>query len=122
MSKTPAFAGLKTKLASVAAGASEPPEGATSPEATPAAAVTEPRQRQRGGRRAKAETTTTAAARADKKAVVGYFHPDVNKWLRGKALAQDSTLQRVMFDLINAGRKADKLPPFPDEYESPDGV
>ena len=121
MSKAPAFAGLKTKLASQAAAEAEPPTpAAPGPAAEQPTAA--PRARQRGGRRAKAETTTTAAARVDKKAVVGYFHPDVNKWLRGKALAQDSTLQRVMFDLINMGRQADKLPAFPDEYESPDGA
>jgi hypothetical protein len=66
------------------------------------------------------EGSGAAAARADKKAVVGYYHPDVNKWLRGKALEQDTTLQRVVFDFINMGRKADKLPPFPDTYEKPD--
>ncbi len=121
MSKAPAFAGLKKAIAihdEGAAGAAS--EAATLPPSERAAAA--PRARQRGGRRARAETTTTAAARVDKKAVVGYFHPDVNKWLRGKALAEDSTLQRVLFDLINMGRKADKLSPFPEEYESPDGA
>ncbi len=121
MSKTPQFAGLKKAITTQDDTAEDgAPQGAAPPE--PERLALAPRARQRGGRKARAETATTAAARVDKKAVVGYFHPDVNKWLRGKALAQDSTLQRVMFDLINMGRKADKLPPFPDEYESPDGA
>ena len=84
--------------------------------------ATPPVKRQRGGRKAKAPTPTTAAVRRDKKAVVGYFHPEVNKWLRQRALEEDTTLQRVMFECINLRRKTERLPAFPDEYESPDGT
>ncbi len=120
MSKAPGLAGgLKRALAATG----ETPEAA---QAAPAPAADEappaPLRRQRGGRRAKTDTSVIAVARVDKKAVVGYFHPDVNKWLRGEALEEDTTLQRVMFDCINMRRKAKRLDPFPDTYESPDGT
>jgi hypothetical protein len=108
MSKAPSFGGLKRAITATEA---EAPAPAPVAEATAA-----PRRKQRGGRKALPEGSGIAAARADKKAVVGYYPPEVSKVLRTEALRRDMTLQMIVLECINLYCAKHHLPVFPESF------
>lgn len=57
----------------------------------------------RAARPARKPTTDTAAppSRVGKKALIGYFDPDVSKQLKQLALDQDSSIQELLREALN---------------------